>query len=69
MKNGFYFGGAMAANQVEGAWQTDGKGISVADVIPAKPHLSITDYKGHTSITAETVRQAVDRVLAVCARR
>ncbi len=59
MKNGFYFGGAMAANQVEGAWQTDGKGISVADVIPAKPHLSITDYKGHTSITAETVRQAM----------
>ena len=25
---GFFWGGAVAANQVEGAWNEDGKGIS-----------------------------------------
>ena len=59
MTRKFYWGGAMAANQIEGAWQTDGKGISVADVLPARHHLSVTDYKGHTTITPETVRQAM----------
>ena len=29
---GFFWGGAVAANQVEGAWNVDGKGSSVADV-------------------------------------
>ena len=28
----FYWGGAVAANQCEGAWNIDGKGVSVADV-------------------------------------
>lgn len=30
----FLWGGALAANQVEGAWQEDGKGISTSDVQP-----------------------------------
>ncbi|WP_157593468.1 family 1 glycosylhydrolase, partial [Sedimentibacter sp. B4] len=29
---GFLWGGAIAANQAEGAWQADGKGWSVADI-------------------------------------
>ena len=29
----FLWGGAVAAHQLEGAWQADGKGISVADVM------------------------------------
>jgi 6-phospho-beta-glucosidase len=33
LKKDFLWGGAIAANQVEGAWNTDGKGISVADVM------------------------------------
>ena len=32
---GFLWGGAVAANQAEGAWQADGKGDSVADHITA----------------------------------
>ncbi|WP_159180643.1 family 1 glycosylhydrolase, partial [Klebsiella pneumoniae] len=28
----FLWGGAIAANQAEGAWNLDGKGISVADI-------------------------------------
>lgn len=31
-KDGFLWGGACAANQFEGAWNIDGKGISVADL-------------------------------------
>ncbi len=31
----FLWGGAVAAHQLEGAWQADGKGISVADVMTA----------------------------------
>ncbi|WP_338556111.1 6-phospho-beta-glucosidase [Erwinia sp. E_sp_B01_3] len=31
---GFLWGGALAANQVEGAWQTAGKGLSTSDVQP-----------------------------------
>nr|WP_314424881.1 6-phospho-beta-glucosidase [uncultured Erwinia sp.] len=30
----FLWGGAVAANQVEGAWQTDGKGLSTSDLQP-----------------------------------
>lgn len=30
----FLWGGALAANQVEGAWQEDGKGISTSDMLP-----------------------------------
>ena len=30
----FLWGGAVAANQVEGAWQTDGKGVSTSDLQP-----------------------------------
>lgn len=32
---GFLWGGALAAHQVEGAWNSDGKGISIADVMTA----------------------------------
>ncbi len=32
---GFLWGGAIAAHQAEGAWDKDGKGVSIADVITA----------------------------------
>ncbi|WP_125702434.1 glycoside hydrolase family 1 protein [Lacticaseibacillus daqingensis] len=34
----FLWGGATAANQIEGAYLEDGKGLSVADVFPGGPH-------------------------------
>ena len=34
----FLWGGATAANQIEGGWQEGGKGISVADVMTAGAH-------------------------------
>ena len=39
-RNDFLWGGATAANQVEGAYLEDGKGISVADVVTSGSHTS-----------------------------
>ena len=33
MRQDFLWGGAVAAHQVEGAWKTGGKGLSIADVM------------------------------------
>nr|AIA88137.1 CAZy families GH1 protein [uncultured Lactobacillus sp.] len=41
----FLWGGAVAANQVEGAFDIDGKGISVADVATYKSNVDVKDYK------------------------
>jgi 6-phospho-beta-glucosidase len=63
MKNGlcndFLWGGAIAANQVEGAWKAGGKGMSVADVARYKSNLSVEDYAGHNAISMEDIKIAV----------
>ena len=53
----FLWGGAIAANQVEGAYNVDGKGLSVADVMPrgilnSEPVLDgkLGDFPYHTAI-------------------
>lgn len=37
-KQNFLWGGAVAANQCEGAWDVDGKGISCADICTNGSH-------------------------------
>ncbi len=56
---GFLWGGAIAANQAEGAWNVDGKGPSVADAVAWKPNLSVKDYRGHMALTDENIRDAL----------
>ena len=56
----FLWGGAVAAHQIEGAWDEAGKGISIADVMTAGSHTQerqITDgilpdvyYPNHEAI-------------------
>lgn len=58
-RNDFLWGGAISANQVEGAWDIDGKGMSVADVASFKPNLSVEDYAGHNKITSESIEKAI----------
>ncbi|RHW48408.1 beta-glucosidase [Bombilactobacillus bombi] len=41
--NSFMFGGAIAANQAEGAFDKDGKGLSTADIQPYLPGVSKTE--------------------------
>jgi|SRR5690625_922963 len=55
---GFLWGGAMAANQVEGAWNIDGKGLSVADMATFKSDLSLDDYEGHLAISSDFIEKA-----------
>lgn len=38
LKEGFLWGGATAANQFEGAWDVDGKGIAVPDLCTNGTH-------------------------------
>lgn len=38
LKKNFLWGGAVAAHQLEGAWNKDGKGVSVADVMTKGAH-------------------------------
>ena len=58
-KENFLWGGALAANQVEGAWNVGGKGLSVADVAIYKPNLDVTDYAGHNKITTAMIEEAI----------
>lgn len=51
----FLWGGALAANQVEGAWNVGGKGLSVADMATYKPDVDNKDYSAHMAITSESV--------------
>lgn len=58
-KDNFLWGGATAANQFEGGWNLDGKGMSVADVLTYKPELDVRDYKGHNTYTLQDVYEAL----------
>ncbi|MDW6005358.1 glycoside hydrolase family 1 protein [Vibrio mangrovi] len=55
----FLWGGALAANQVEGAWNQGGKGLSVADVAVYKKDVDVKDYAAHAAITSASVEQAM----------
>lgn len=56
----FMWGGATAANQVEGAWNIDGKGMSVADVDTYKSNLALNDYEGHVGVTLDKIQKAME---------
>lgn len=55
---GFLWGGAIAANQCEGAWNVDGKGMSVADVAKFKPNVDKKDYKSQWHVSPEDIAEA-----------
>lgn len=56
----FLWGGAIAANQAEGAWNAGGKGWSVEDVITFKPKVDVKDYKANNHISLEGIRAAMN---------
>lgn len=56
---GFFWGGALAANQCEGAWNVDGKGPSVADVATYKPNTDVKDYAAHNAMSDDLIRAAM----------
>lgn len=58
LRKDFLWGGAISANQVEGAYTEDNKGLSVADIASFKPDVDVKDYKKHNTITEEMIEQA-----------
>lgn len=54
----FLWGGAIAANQCEGAWNEDGKGMSVADVAMFKPNVDKKDYVSQWHIDMDDIRKS-----------
>ena len=56
---GFFWGGAIAANQAEGAWNVDGKGWSVQDVQTYKPKVDVKNYAASVGITEAGIRAAM----------
>lgn len=59
LPDGFLWGGAMAANQVEGAWREGGRGPAVTDVQTYKPHADPTEYAIHHEVTVDSIREAM----------
>ena len=57
---GFLWGGAVAANQAEGARNAGGKGWSVADVATYKPDTDVKDYKAHVMISSDAIKKAME---------
>lgn len=55
----FLWGGATAANQIEGAWNVDGKGMSVADVAKFKPDVDVKDYKKQWYTGLDDIKEAM----------
>ena len=58
-QQGFLWGGAVAANQLEGAWDEAGKGLSVADVATYKPNVDVKEYKKHVEVSLEKIKEAM----------
>ncbi len=56
---GFLWGGATAANQVEGGWKEGGKGLSVSDCARAHLDKDVTNYKAHNSVTSKDIEEAL----------
>lgn len=55
----FMWGGAIAANQAEGAWNIDGKGLSVADVSKYRPELDPKDYVNQWHVSPEIIEEGM----------
>lgn len=56
---GFLWGGATAANQVEGGWNEGGKGWSVSDCARAHFDTDVTNYKAHNTVTTADIEEAM----------
>ncbi|BDR59087.1 6-phospho-beta-glucosidase [Xylocopilactobacillus apicola] len=56
-KKDFWWGGATAANQIEGAWDVDGRGLAVSDVALGKDQS--VNYQKQVQFTSDDVNAAL----------
>lgn len=55
---GFLWGGATAANQVEGAWDVDGKGMTIEDCLPYR-EVGVADFTKQFEFTSKDLAEAL----------
>lgn len=55
----FLWGGAIAASQAEGAFNADGRGLSVGDVVPYNKGLNRKEINHHKNISNEVIALAI----------
>jgi len=56
--NGFMWGGATAANQVEGAWNEGGKGMTVQDCLPYR-EVGVADFTKQFAFSSQDLEEAL----------
>ncbi|WP_279365904.1 glycoside hydrolase family 1 protein [Microbacterium testaceum] len=59
LPDGFLWGGALAANQAEGAWNEGGRGPAVSDVSKYRPNVDPREYAVHHQHTLESIAAAM----------
>ncbi|EHS58250.1 glycoside hydrolase family 1 protein [Paenibacillus sp. Aloe-11] len=61
----FLWGGAIAANQAEGAFDADGKGLSTADMVPYYKKKDYANLSALMHVSSETIAEAMKTKTAV----
>ena len=56
---GFLWGGATAANQCEGAWNVDGKGMTVEDCLPYR-EVGVADFTKQFAFSTKDIEEALN---------
>ena len=64
----FLWGGAIAANQAEGAWDVDGKGWCVADINEFLPDVDL-EKKSNMEITTAYIKEAMNSTERIFPKR
>ena len=59
---GFLWGGATAANQIEGGYNEGGKGISVSDCAKMKRNVNVKDYHKLNEVTTKDIEEALENL-------
>ena len=54
----FLWGGATAANQIEGAWNEDGKGMTIEDCLPYR-EVGVADFTKQFAFTSKDLDEAL----------
>ena len=58
LSDGFLWGGALAANQVEGGWNENGRGWVVTDVLKRHPDADLNNFSALHEITVAGIEAA-----------
>ena len=58
LRKDFLWGGATAANQIEGAWNEDGKGMTIEDCLPYR-EVGVADFTKQFAFSSKDLEEAL----------